>query len=81
MDDEHLALVVDLVHLKPPEVVGLATALEGQDAKVVDAKVQLITSVVLHTVNTQMSLSVVYIKHIVCELLLVVLTVKFNGSV
>jgi hypothetical protein len=45
--DEHLALVVYLLHFGPAEVVGLAGALEGQYATVVDAKVQLIAPVVL----------------------------------
>jgi hypothetical protein len=45
--DEHLALVVDLLHFSPAEVVSFAGALEGQDATVVDAKVQLIAPVVL----------------------------------
>lgn len=45
--NEHLALVVDLLHFHPAEVVGLAGALEGQDATVVDAEVQLIAPVVL----------------------------------
>jgi hypothetical protein len=47
MHDKHLALVVDLLHFCPAEVVGLAGALECQDATVVDAKVQLIAPVVL----------------------------------
>lgn len=47
MHNEHPALEVDLVHLGPLEVVRLAAALEREDAAVVDAQVQLVTSVIL----------------------------------
>jgi hypothetical protein len=35
--NEHLALIVDLLHFRPAKVVCLAGALEGEDATVVDA--------------------------------------------
>lgn len=47
VNDEHLPFIVDLLDVRPLEVVGLATALEGKDACMVDAQVQLVPLVVL----------------------------------
>jgi hypothetical protein len=52
MHDEHLPLIVDLLHLGPAKVMRLARALEGQDAAVVDAKVQLIAPVILQQASS-----------------------------
>lgn len=52
MDDEHFALVVDLLHLRPAKVVRLFGALEGQDAAVVDAQVELVA---LHVLQSRVS--------------------------
>lgn len=49
--DKHFALVVDLLHLGPVEVVCLPAALEGQYAAVVDAQVQSVAPVVLDRVR------------------------------
>jgi len=45
--NEHLSLIVDLLHLSPAKVMCLARALEGKNATVVDAKVQLVAPVIL----------------------------------
>ena len=45
--NEHLSLIVDLLHLSPAKVMCLAGALEGKNATVVDAKVQLVAPVIL----------------------------------
>lgn len=47
MHNEHLALIVDLLHFGPAEVMCLAGALKGQDATVVDTQVQLVAPVIL----------------------------------
>lgn len=39
MDDEHFALIVDLLNVWPLEMVRLATALKGEDARMVDSQV------------------------------------------
>jgi hypothetical protein len=45
--NEHLSLIVDLLHLSPAKVMCLARALEGKNATVVDAEVQLVAPVIL----------------------------------
>jgi len=45
--NEHLSLIVDLLHLSPAKVMCLAGALEGKNATVVDAEVQLVAPVIL----------------------------------
>lgn len=49
MYNKHSSFKVDLVHFGPLEMVRLPTALEREDAAVVDAQVQLVASVVLGT--------------------------------
>jgi hypothetical protein len=45
--NKHLPLIVDLLHLSPAKVMCLTGALEGKNATVVDAKVQLVAPVIL----------------------------------
>jgi hypothetical protein len=45
--NKHLSLIIDLLHLSPVKVMCLAGALEGKNATVVDAKVQLVAPVIL----------------------------------
>lgn len=51
MDDEHLALKVNLVHLGPPEVLRPSARRERADAGKVDAQVELRAPVVLDRVR------------------------------
>lgn len=47
MNNEHLALVVDLLDLRPAEVIRFARALKREDPAVVDAEVQRRALVIL----------------------------------
>ena len=47
MNDEHLALVVDLLHLRPAEMIRFSWALESEDPAVIDAEEKLNALVIL----------------------------------
>jgi hypothetical protein len=49
--NEHLSLIIDLLNLSPAKVMCLAGALEGKNATVVDAEVQLVAPVILQQVS------------------------------
>lgn len=51
MDYEHFALVVDLLNLRPAEVIRFAGTLEREDPAVVDTQVQRRTLVILEADN------------------------------
>jgi hypothetical protein len=47
MNYKHATFKIDFMYFRPLEMVRFPTPLEGEDAAVVDAQVQLVSSVVL----------------------------------
>lgn len=47
VNNKHFPLIVDFVYLWPTEMICFTRSLEGEDAQMVDSKVQLVASMVL----------------------------------
>lgn len=51
MNNKHFAFIVYLMDLRPTEMMSFTGPLESENAKVIDAKVQLISTMILHGEN------------------------------